>query len=483
MSLRINTNIQAMTALRSLNQTSGDIQTAMQRLSTGLRVNSASDDPAGLIISETLRTQMRGIDQATRNAQDAINMTKTAEASLEEVQSLIRNMRSIAVHSANTAVVDSNMLRANQSQLRNGLQSINRIAEQTMWGTKKLLDGTAGSQANVTNASNVAGLSLGGMFANESVSSGPITMTRVTSATRAIATLGGTFATANAIVTKTGAIVINGFSFSSDGTESVQSMVSKINAMSGSTGVTAQVSGSGPVSIVIASNDFGLDEKVNFFDPSETLHNATSATATGVDAVFTVDVTTTAGIATSTFTGGQGPGVSGLRLSDTMGNEIMLTESGNAGMGTATQVGVLTEGSVQFHIGAMSNQAVAFSMPNVYANRLGSGVVTGKTLQDIDVTTQSGAQDAIRIIDEAVTQLAQWRGDIGAFQANFLESTVRSLGTAKENIASSESQIRDADMAVEMTNYTRLQILQQSGMAMLSQANQSTQSILQLLQQ
>jgi flagellin len=166
-----------------------------------------------------------------------------------------------------------------------------------------------------------------------------------------------------------------------------------------------------------------------------------------------------------------------------MGNEIMLTESGNAGMGTATQVGVLTEGSVQFHIGAMSNQAVAFSMPNVYANRLGSGVVTGKTLQDIDVTTQSGAQDAIRIIDEAVTQLAQWRGDIGAFQANFLESTVRSLGTAKENIASSESQIRDADMAVEMTNYTRLQILQQSGMAMLSQANQSTQSILQLLQQ
>jgi flagellin len=165
-SLRINTNIQAMTALRSLNQTSGDIQTAMQRLSTGLRVNSASDDPAGLIISETLRTQMRGIDQATRNAQDAINMTKTAEASLEEVQSLIRNMRSIAVHSANTAVVDSNMLRANQSQLRNGLQSINRIAEQTMWGTKKLLDGTAGSQANVTNASNVAGLSLGGMFAN-----------------------------------------------------------------------------------------------------------------------------------------------------------------------------------------------------------------------------------------------------------------------------------------------------------------------------
>jgi flagellin len=131
----------------------------------------------------------------------------------------------------------------------------------------------------------------------------------------------------------------------------------------------------------------------------------------------------------------------------------------------------------------MSNQAVAFSMPNVYANRLGSGVVTGKTLQDIDVTTQSGAQDAIRIIDEAVTQLAQWRGDIGAFQANFLESTVRSLGTAKENIASSESQIRDADMAVEMTNYTRLQILQQSGMAMLSQANQSTQSILQLLQQ
>ena len=229
MSLRINTNTNALGALRSLNNTVNQLGTQINRLSTGLRITNASDDPAGLIISENLRTQMLGIDQATRNAQDAINMTKTAEAALEEVQRLIRNMRSIAVHSANTAVVDSNMLTANQAQIRNAVQSINRIAEQTQWGTKKLLDGTAGAQANVTNSSAVGSIFIGGTFNGESVATGPITMTRVAQAERALVTLGGSFASANAIVTTAGAFVVNGFSFSTDGTESVQSLIARIN--------------------------------------------------------------------------------------------------------------------------------------------------------------------------------------------------------------------------------------------------------------
>ncbi len=480
MSLRINTNVNALGALRSLGNTEMQLGIQISRLSTGLRINNASDDPAGLIISENLRSQMLGIDQATRNAQDAINMTKTAEAALGEVQSLIRNMRAIAVHSANTAVVDSNMLQANQSQIRNALQSINRIAEQTQWGTKKLLDGTAGAQANVTNSAAVGSIFMGGTFNGETTATGSITMTRVTQAERALVTLGGSFASANAIVTTPGAFVINGYSFSTDGSESVQSLIAKINAMSSTTGVMAQVSGGGPVAITLTSTDFGSNARVNFFDPAQVLHNAASATSTGVNAVFDIGVPTTNGVQTVQFSGGQAAGTSGLRLTDNWGNVVLLTEQGN-NTAAATQIGVLTAGAVHFHIGAMANQSIAYSMPNIYANRLGTGVVSSQDLSTVDVTTQAGAQNAIKIIDAAVTQLAQWRGDIGAFQVNFLESTVRTLGIAKENLSASESQIRDADMALEMTSYTRLQILQQSGMAMLAQANQAPQNVLQLL--
>ena len=167
MSLRINTNTQALNALRNLGNTVDQLGTSIGRLSTGLRINSAGDDPAGLIISESMRAQIKGIDAAIRNSQDAVNMTKTAEASLDEVQRLLRNMRGLAVSSANTAVVDSGTLNANQAQLRSTLQSIDRIAQQTAWGTKKLLDGTAGAVANVTSPSNVGSIYIGGTFGGD----------------------------------------------------------------------------------------------------------------------------------------------------------------------------------------------------------------------------------------------------------------------------------------------------------------------------
>jgi flagellin len=199
--------------------------------------------------------------------------------------------------------------------------------------------------------------------------------------------------------------------------------------------------------------------------------------------VFNVTITTTAGVTTVPFTGGRGPKESGLRLTDNFGNAILVSENGNAALtGTATVVGQITAGSVQFQIGANTGQSVQFSLPTVFANRLGTNAVAGKTLADLDVTTQQGSQDAMRIIDDAIQQLAQLRGELGSFQANFLDSTVRSLTIAQENLTSTESLIRDADMAKEITEFTRLQILNQSGMSVLAQANQIPQGILQLLQ-
>ena len=481
--LRINTNISALRALRHLDSAQSGMTETIGRLSSGMRINTASDDPAGLIISEGMRSQLRGLGQAIRNSQDAVNMSKTAEAAMDEVQRLLRDIRALSVHSANTAVVDAATLQANQTQIRSTLQSINRIAQQTQFGQKRLLDGSAGVMANVTDIADVSSIYMGGTFGSQSVMSGAITLARVTQGTRASVALGNSFADANAVVTTTGSFVINGYSFTSNGTESVQTLVNKINSMASTTGVSAQVSGAGPVSIVLNQNTYGSQHSINFFDPSNILHNAGSATSTGVDAVFNVSITTNAGVTTVLFTGGRGPQESGLRITDNYGNAILLSENGNNTLpGTDTVVGQITAGSVQFQIGANSGQSVQFAMPVVFANRLGTNAVGGKTLADLDVTTTQGAQDAMRIIDDALQQLAQLRGERGSFQKNFLASTVRSLAIAEENLTSTESQIRDADMAKEITEFTRLQILNQSGMAALAQANQIPQGVLQLLQ-
>lgn len=472
-----------MTALRNLSGTVGNLGMVMNRLSTGLRINDASDDPAGLIISEDMRSQLKGLDQAIRNAQDAVNMSKTAESALDEVQRLLRNIRGLAVHSANTAVVDSAQLQANQSQIRSTLQSIDRIAQQTQWGSKRLLDGSAGFQATVTNNVHVANMYIGSVFNGQNVAPGAVIVDKVTAATRASVTLGNTFANANTVVATQGTFVINGYSFSSDGTETVQTLVNRINQSSDLTGVTASVTGAGPVSITLTANEFGANYSFTTFDPSNVLHNAASATATGVNGLYNVTVTTTAGPQTVGFTGGQGPKDSGLRLTDGDGNVLTMTAAGNQALvaGTPVTIGQITGSGVRFQIGANENQAVQYSMPTVLAKNLGIGAITGETLATIDVTTQTGAQNAMKIIDAAITQLSAIRGELGSFQTNFLDSTVRSLGIAKENLTSSESQIRDADIAEEMTSFTKLQILQQSGMAILAQANSQSSSVLSLL--
>jgi len=483
-SLRINTNTQALNALRNLGMTVDKLSGSIGRLSTGLRINSAGDDPAGLIISENMRSQIAGIDSAVRNSQDAINMTKTAEAAMGEVQDLVRNIRGLAVNSANTAVVDAATLQANQSQIRSTLQSINRIATSTSWGAKRLLDGSAGAVATTTDPTDVASVYMSGTFSGNPIANGTVSIKETTKAAKAAVTLGKAFTTTGDLV-PAGTFVINGYSFSTNGSETLATVVSKFNEMSGTTGATATigVNGGGKYVIGLKSNQYGSQFPLNFFDANQSLHTATSASASGTDGVYSVTATTTAGAQTVTFTGGKGPKESGLVLTDNEGNRISLNEAAltNITSGGFTNIAQVTAGSVRFQIGGNAGQSVAYSMPTIFPNNLGIGVVAGKTLADIDVTTQQGADDAMKIIDEAVNQLAQWRGDLGSFQSNFLDSTVRSLGISKENLTASESQIRDADMAEEMTQYTRLQILQQSGMSMLAQANQAPQQVLQLL--
>lgn len=485
MSLKINTNIQALNALRSLTGTVNQLGGSISRLSTGLRIVNASDDPAGLMISEGMRTQIRGLDQAIRNSQDAVNMAKTAEAALEEVQTLLRNMRSIAVHAANTAVVDSAQLQADQGQIRSSLQSIDRIARSTSWGTKNLLDGTTGTVANVTNPTAIGGIYLGGSFNGKQVVNGNVSINQVSPASSATLPTNRTFANSASVVSTVGSIVINGYSIVSDGTMTVQSLAARINEISTQTGVVASVTGAGPVSIRLTNTTPGSQFPLNFNDPAGVLHSVASVSFQGFDAAYDVTVPTVDGPETVQFTGGRGPGDSGLKITDTFGNLINITSAADANWGTlfggATNVAVLQASSVQFQIGPNANQSVFLAMPRAFSANLGSTVLPGSNLSTIDVTSRDGANDALRIIDEAIRDIARARGDLGSFQANYLDSTVRSLGVAKENMTASESQIRDADMASEMTRFTQLQILQQSGVSMLAQANQQPRAILDLL--
>src|SRR5689334_19201028 len=144
MGLQINTNVTAMTALRNLTNVSGQVASSIEKLSSGLRINSAADDPAGLIISEGLRAQIGGLNQAISNSQDATNVIKTAEGALNQVSSLLDNIRQLAVHAANTGVNDQVAVQADQTQISSAISSIQRIAEQTQFGQKHLLDGTSG---------------------------------------------------------------------------------------------------------------------------------------------------------------------------------------------------------------------------------------------------------------------------------------------------------------------------------------------------
>ncbi|HZH99204.1 MAG TPA: flagellin, partial [Fimbriimonadaceae bacterium] len=463
MSFRVNTNISAMNALRNVGATGMEFGRAVTRLSTGLRINSAADDPAGMIISENFRAQISGINQAIRNNQDAVNYAKVAEGALDEVSKLLRDARSLAVASGNTGTLDGAQVQANQTQLGSIVSSINRIASQTAFGTKKLLDGSAGTVASVVNGTRFGAMSFSGQFNGAALTTNAAITVNVTSVADQARVASQSFAFGTTTVAA-GSFTLNGMTFTTASTDTVNSVVQRINAAQAQTGVRAEFTAGGAVTLTQVK--YGSANRVDLADANGVLLAAPgSATSVGTDAVAQVTVdtngSTAGGLVTVTFTGGRG-GQSALKLSDSDGNTITLNEAGNV---TGSSLGgQLTVGSAQFQIGANANQTTNLSLGNFAASQLGTGVVSAKNLSNIDLTTASGATEALQVIDAAIADISRARGEIGSFQRNIVESNIRSLGIAKENLSATESSIRDTDIAEEMTNYTKLQILQQSGL-------------------
>lgn len=465
MSYRINTNITAMTAFRSLSSTGADLGKSITRLSTGMRINNGADDPAGLIAAEGYRKQISGLDAAMRNNQDALNFAKTADGALDEVSRLLRDARSLAVANGNSSL-SAEQKQSNQTQLNNILTSIDRIASTTSFGSRKLLNGSSGTVGSVADSSKVQSAFVSGTLAGAAMTADGTLDINVTTAAEK-ANVAGTVTYAGTTSTMAGGTFsINGFSFSVGSGDTVQQVLDKINGAAGNTGVSASF-GSGVFNF--STGAYGSDQKITFTEGSGGLVIGanTSASDAGVDAVATVTYNYGTNTATAAFSSGKG-----LNVKDAYGNSLVLTVGGGASTGTITAGVQVTAGQSSFQLGANGGDTANLNLSNYSSASL--------SLSGLDITGNS-VQSALGSLDSAIATVSASRGSIGSFMKNTVESNMRAMSVAKENLSSTLSELADIDVADEMTNYTKLQILQQSGLAMLAQANSAPQGVLSLL--
>lgn len=477
--MRINHNIAALNTYRQLSSNTGATSKSLEKLSSGLRINRAGDDAAGLAISEKMRGQIKGLDQASRNANDGISLIQTAEGALNETHSILQRMRELAVQSANDT--NTNTDRAEmQKEFDQLVEEIDRIGNQTEFNTKKLLNGGAGIQGNTNNA-NVA--IAGG---SSSVKIGTVQLDNVKAATT-----GNVVFTAqdtdNAFATNNGTFSINGVSISITNTDTATTFLDKVNAVSASSGVVA----SGTLaSLTFTTTGTGSAAKLDISGINNVLvtaggANTTSSNINGAGAVVnaTGGVSATGVDATAAINAGGSTGND--PTSVTSSGNVLTVHGGdyegleirvNSALTVAANgvnVNITANNALTMHIGANQGQTM-----NIGVNDMRSSALF---INNLDISTQSGAESAMNSLDDALKAVSGERSKLGAYQ-NRLEHTINNLGTSSENLSAAESRIRDVDMAKEMMEFTKNNILSQAAQAMLAQANQQPQSVLQLLQ-
>ena len=472
---RINTNVASMIAQKALAKSQSDLQGTLQRLSTGLRINRGADDPAGLIASETLRSEISGITQAVDNSQRATNVIATAEGALNEVASLLLNVKSLVVQAANTGALSSDEIAANQLQVDSAVESITRIANTTTFAGLHLLNGSLDYLTSGVNNSQIKSLDISqaNFGTNPNI---PVQVNVVTSAKTAELDFKASSIVSSVTLAITGNDGVQTLTFTS-GTKA-SAIAYAINGISDSTGVTAALKTPGNLAsgLVLHSTGYGSRNYVSVavqkgtFATTDVTGNATNRTV-GTDAVATVNGALVIG--------------DGLDLKVNNGTlDMNMTLDKNFGAGPLSFA--ITGGGALFQLGAqvVSNQQVNVGIQSAAASKLGnfavgflSDVVTGGN------STLVGGQSeaASKIIEAAINQVAVMRGRLGAFEKNTLNTNMNSLNVTMENVTASESTIRDADFAQETANMTREQILTQAGTSVLATANSTPQTVLSLL--
>ncbi len=469
MALNINTNVASINAQRVLTRNANALQGSFERLASGLRINSASDDAAGLAIGERMGAQVRGLNQAMRNANDGAALAKTAEGALVETGNILQRMRELAVQSANdtNTTTDRAALQLEATALQ---AELDRISTQTQYNGINVLDGTfnsrqfqVGANANQTIALTV-----------DQASSAVLGAVSAVATTDAVA--------ANAAVS--GDLVVNGVTVgaaeaasdtlsSSGNANSAVAKAAAINAVSATSGVTATVTAAtvtdsqavaaGSITagqLTINGVDIGAVTAVAN-DSDSALRNAINAVSSQTGVVATVD------------------GSNQLELSAADGRNVVIAGSDPTGAGVTALAASTTAGGLALE--SDTAISIAGTTPANFGLTAGSTAVnTAVNLSTQTISTQTGANTAIGVFDSAIRQVSTQRAGLGAF-LNRLDSAVANLATTSENVSAARSQVMDADFASETADFARNQILQQASAAMLAQANTSGQIALQLL--
>lgn len=472
--MRINHNISALKACNILNKTNSKLDTSLERLSSGYRINRAADDAAGLAISEKMKTQIAGLEQAARNAADGISVIQTAEGALDEVESMLQRMRELAVQSANGVNTDEDR-KAIQDEINQLNEEINRVSDTTEFNTKKLLNGTVDRRSYSDNE-NIQLISL-----SDSVEITEYTLSVSTAPAPAKldATIPGT-TSRTAALGMTGKISINSKEIEIEASDNLSDIYTKMRDAGSAVDVkvypATDVAGEMVEAPLATAESFcfeteakGEDAKVEIFCTNSSLAAALGITsgssAAGVDAEVELDYT-------SGFNSTATVSIDGeyVTVSDVNDFKMKFKVTGTVTDATVT---VLKAGPMDLQIGANEGQTMEVRIPKVDTDTLGTTVA--------NVSTQDSAQKAITIFENAVNEISSIRAKLGAYQ-NRLEHSINSLNISAENLTEALSRIKDVDMASEMVTFTQQQVLAQSGNAMLAQANERPQQILSLLQ-
>ena len=476
----VNTNILSLNAQRNLSRSDTTLATALQRLSSGLRINSAKDDAAGLAIASRFTTQIRGLNQAVRNANDGISLSQTAESALDELGNNLQRIRELAVQSANATNSASDRAALDQ-EVQQRIAEINRIATQTSFNGQKVLDGSFGSAlfqvgANVGETINV----------------------NLTTGVRAdqlgqIATATGIAVTASALtdggltiaVGQSPAVAIGASAAGSQVGQTADSAFAKVNAINagGVSGLTATATNAtSAVFSTVTSTGVGGFSTYNLtvngiaiYAGTDNLAGGASLTATDVAAqvnLFSAQTGVSAAVSGTTLT---------LTASD--GRNVTVAETlanGTGGVVGGTGIDAAQEGTLRGTITLSAAQNLTLGGTNAAIGFAGTSIaVDTTTLSTVNVTTVANSNTAIQRTDAALTAVSSLRSQLGAIQNRF-ESTISNLSSVTENLTASRSRIQDADFAAETAALTRAQILQQAGVAVLAQANAAPQTVLGL---
>ena len=492
---RINTNVPALQAINRLGRNNLDLNVRLERLGTGLRINRGSDDPAGLIASETLRAEINGIRQAITNSSRGINVISTAEGALNEVSALLLDLRALLVSTANEGALTGEEVDANQLEIDALLASVDRIANTTTFGGLRLLDGSRDYTTSSIDTTDLASVKLFAARVPENATRN-ILVQLTNSAETGNVSFAGAFAgtaqgagvgsfTSATTIEIAGSVGSEVLSFASGTT--LTSIRDAINDVKLTTGVTAFVSTTAAVagiaatsSLVVNSTSYGSAEFVTIKPISGNfVENGNSGT---INKDFGVD----AGVVIN----GQTAASKGLRVdlnSNGLDLRLYLTETfGNGGDATTTTSFQVTGGGSIFQV---TSKVTPLGQINVGIGSVSSANL-GNNVVGFLSTIGSGGVNEVRkknfitaqgIISEAINQVAVLRGRLGSLQKNQFETNIRSQQVALENVTAAESSIRDADMAAEVAALTRAQILVQSTQATLQIATNAPTAILSLL--